>query len=75
VSDAIEAILGIRKEVELATDRALAQLATQQARSANDMRAVRLLLLDLRDAFIKRGDKDKGEDCLRVAQYITAELR
>jgi hypothetical protein len=72
----LESLLSLRERVLMDIDRVMTDLVKQPAEhGANDLRAARLALLDLRDILLKRGEKEKGEDLLRAAQHITAELR
>jgi ribosomal 50S subunit-associated protein YjgA (DUF615 family) len=72
----LEAILSVRDRVIEETDRALAALVVQAPEyGVNDLRATRLVLVDLYDQFTKRGDKKAAEAFLACAQLITSELR
>jgi ribosomal 50S subunit-associated protein YjgA (DUF615 family) len=72
----LEAILSVRDRVIEETDRALAALVVQAPEyGVNDLRATRLVLVDLYDQFTKRGDKKAAEAFLTCAQLITSELR
>jgi ribosomal 50S subunit-associated protein YjgA (DUF615 family) len=72
----LEAILSVRDRVIEEADRALAALVVQAPEyGPNDLRATRLVLVDLYDQFTKRGDKKAAEAFLTCAQLITSELR
>lgn len=72
----LENLLCLRERVNAEIDRALTALKQQPKEcGSDDLRAARESLMNLRDLFIARGDHAKGQDCIRVAQHITAELR
>jgi hypothetical protein len=72
----LESLLCLRERFNVEIDRALTAMKSQPKECGDhDLRAAREALMNLRDLFIARGEHDKGQDCIRVAQHITAELR
>ena len=72
----LESLLCLRERVNAEIDRAMTAMKSQPKESGDtDLRGARNSLLHLYELFNARGDRVKAEDCIRVAQYITAELR
>jgi hypothetical protein len=72
----LESLLCLRERFNVEIDRALTAMKSQPKECGDtDLRGARNSLLHLYEVFNARGDRVKAEDCIRVAQYITAELR